>query len=337
MGYHPFNLEQRKVAISASDVFQVLQAHRQQAASVAGSMHWKQINGRQYLYRGYSYGKNQSLGARSPETEKIKQQFEERRKSYKEEDASLLAKVQLHAQYIKANQLNRFPLTGARVLRALQQLMIPHRVVGTNALYIYEMSAGILFQPEHLATEDIDVLFDAQQGIKIVSQLKDESLLSLLQKTDKSFRPLSGSNYEFAASNADGYRVDFITQGEGNLFEHGHFEEMLQKDGLFPVTIDSLKWLTSSPHFSAVVFDSLGMPLQVDSIDPRAFTLYKWHMSQQPDRKAIKRHRDASQAQIMVTVLGNELHHLPKSAAIQKIFPNRVQADSKAKIDQFSL
>jgi len=58
MGYRRLESEQVRVAVNARQLFEQLEQHRLQADSVAGSMHWKTINGREYLYRACSYGKN---------------------------------------------------------------------------------------------------------------------------------------------------------------------------------------------------------------------------------------------------------------------------------------
>lgn len=337
MNYQTLNAEQIKVLTNATQLFESLESHRMQQASISGSMHWKKINNRQYLYRAYSYGKNKSLGVRSVETEKIKQQFDANRKEYKEREASLIEQIKLHAAYIKANQLNHFPITAARVIRVLQQQGLPHRVIGTNALYVYEVVAAVAFQSEIIATEDIDILMDAKQGIKIVSKLKEDTLLSLLQKTDNSFQKLSNSQFEFTAANNKGYQVDFITQGSDLIMESEAFEEMLQQDDLHPVSIDSLKWCISSPHYDAVVFDSKGFPLRVQTIDPRAFVLHKWFVSQQVDRSRAKQHRDALQAEVMARVLKNELSHFGSSPALSKVFPEKLQKQVSDEFDRFSL
>jgi len=300
-------------------------------------MHWKTINQQQYLYRAYSYGKNKSLGARNKETEDLKQQFETSQQAYKAQETSLVGQAKLHAAYIKANQLNHFPITAARVIRALQQKAIPHRVIGTNSLYAYEIIAGVVFQSDITATEDIDILMNTNQGLKIVSRLKQSTLLSLLRKTDKSFKKLSSSPFEFTAVNDKGYQVDFITQGNSSIIKNNTFEEMLQQDDLHPVSTDSLKWYIVSPHFDAVVFDTQGYPLRVETVDPRAFVLHKWLTSQQIDRNNLKRHRDALQAKIMAAVLKNELSHLAPSAALEKVFPSDIQQQAIDDIDQFSL
>lgn len=40
-------------------------------------------------------------------------------------------------------------------------------VIGTNALYAYEMKAGILFESGILATNDFDLLWDARDRLRL--------------------------------------------------------------------------------------------------------------------------------------------------------------------------
>ncbi|WP_346798098.1 GSU2403 family nucleotidyltransferase fold protein [Halomonas sp. Bachu 37] len=337
MSYIPLQLEQARVATNTRQLFEALEDLRAQAQSVAGSMHWKQINGQEYLYRAYSHGKNRSLGPRSPKTEAVKAAFEENKQRYKTREQSLKEQISLHAAYVRANRLNRFPLTAARVIRSLQREGIPFRIVGTNALCVYEARAGVLIEPEHLATADIDVLMDVRQGMRIVAQSKPSGLLSLLQRSDRSFRRLSDASFSFCAANDAGYRVDFITQGGGDELQLNEFERQLEAEDLTPVTIASLKWLVASPRFTAVVFDEKGMPLRIPTVDPRAYVLHKLYVSQRADRDPVKRHRDAAQAQLMATILHRELRELPSTRAVIRAFPHVVRKAAGNELDEFDL
>ena len=111
-------------------------------------MHWKHINGRDYLYRAYSGGRNQSLGPRNAETEATKRQFESGRAEHKTRSASLGERVKIHASYIKANRLNRFPRIGARVVRA------PVDVSGRFDLDVALEDGGPIAISSTLALED---------------------------------------------------------------------------------------------------------------------------------------------------------------------------------------
>lgn len=337
MGYRSLDLEQARVSINARQLFEALEALRDQARQVEGSMHWKRIDGREYLYRGYSRGRNRSLGPRSPEAEALKASFDERKASHKAREDSLKEKLKLHAAYVRANGLHRFPLAAARVIRSLQRQAVPFRIVGTNALYAYEGRAGVMIEPEHLATADVDVLMDARQGVRIATQVKPGGLLSLLKRSDESFQRLSGSTFTFCAVNEAGYRVDFITQGDTDPIHMNDFEQLLDADDLTPVTIESLKWLVASPQFEAVIFDERGMPLRLATVDPRAFVLHKWYISQRSDRDPVKRYRDESQARLIASLLHRELRELPTTRAVSRAFPDLVQQEAGDHLDEFDL
>lgn len=336
MSYLAFQAEQSRVAINATQLFEALEHHRAQERHTQGSMHWKRINGKEYLYRGYTGGKNRSLGPRSPETERIKQSFDDSKANYQTRETALKEQLQLHTAYIRANRLNRFPVTGARVLRALQRKGIPFRVIDTNALYAYEARAGVLIEPEHLATADIDVLMNARQGMRIVAALEGDTLLSVIQSSDRTFAPLSGTPFEFRAANAQGYLVDLITQADSPM-ALSEFERHLESSDLRPVGIGSLKWPIASPHFDAVVFDDRGMPLRLTTVDPRAFVLHKWHVSQQPDREPMKRHRDEAQARLVANLLHRELRELPTTQAVERAFPHLLTVQAKEHLDEFDI
>ncbi|WP_299314418.1 GSU2403 family nucleotidyltransferase fold protein [uncultured Halomonas sp.] len=337
MGYTRLELEQAKVATNAIQLFEALEAHRRDARQVAGSMHWKRIAGREYLYRGYSFGKNRSLGPRSAETESIKASFAARKAAYQARESALKQQLKTHAAYVRANGLNRFPLTAARVIRALQRKDVPFRIIGTNALYAYEARAGVRIEPEHLATSDVDVLMDARQGVRIAAQVNPEGLLALIQRTDKTFQRFADSTFMFCAVNDAGYRVDFITQGGGDTLQMNDFERLLEGQDLTPVTIASLKWLIASPRFAAVVFDERGMPLRLSTVDPRAFVLHKWYVSQRADREPLKRYRDEAQARLVAGLLHLEMRDLPTTRAVARAFPHLLHQGASAELDDFDV
>ncbi len=330
-------LEQVRVLSNAIQVFEALEQHRRDDSRFNGSMHWKHIRGRDYLYRGFTGGRNRSLGRRSAETEALKRRFERGRAAHRERRDALVDQLRIHGGYIKVNRLNRFPRSGARIIRALDKARIPHRVIGTNALYAYETSAGVLFMPHQLATDDIDLLMNAQQSLKIVANLKKRTLLSLVKSTDKSFKRLNESPYEFAAGNARGYRVELVTQGSPDPMQPTAFAELLQQGDLQPVGIDSLKWHVASPRYSEVVFDQQGMPLRLETVDPRAFVLHKWYVSQRDDRNPAKRRRDEAHARAVAIVIASELRHLPAAPAIGKLFPATLIRQAPFDADELSI
>jgi hypothetical protein len=326
--------EQLKVVTNALQLFDIHEQTQDNNRRFQGTMHWKRIGGREYLYRGYSGGKTKSLGPRTGDTETLKKHYESTRAEHLQRKKQLREQLKIHAGYIRVNKLNRFPLTGANIVRSLQKHNIPMRVIGTNALYAYEVSAGILFLPELLSTDDLDFLMDSRQSIQIASALKKRTLLSILRDVDASFARLSDSPYEFAAANNTGYRIDFITQENKDLMHPNEFIKHLQAEDIKPQGIGSLKWLVASPKYGETVFDQRGNPLKIATVDPRAFVIHKFFIGQQEGRKPIKRKKDLSHARAVAKLLENELSHLPPSPAISRLFPREVVEKSPLKKDE---
>ncbi len=321
MFYTEMNAEQRKVLTNATQVFEVMEHVRERDKNFLGTMHWKRISSREYLYRGYSGGRTKSLGRRCTRTEEIKSRYDEARAEHKARRAQLADQLRIHAGYIRINRLNRFPAVAAQVIRSFEKLGTPIKVIGTNALYAYEVLAGILFLPEFLSTDDLDLLMDSRQRLKIVSSLKTKTLLSVLKDADPGFRRITDSPYEFAAANRDGYRVDFITQEGKDIATPNEFYKSLPGDDLKPQGIGSLRWLVSAPSIQEVVFDQKGNPVRLPTVDPRAFAIHKQYVGTVERVRPIKAKKDLQQAQIVAQLLSSELAHMPLSEGILRLFP----------------
>lgn len=236
MTFSKLSSEQAKVAINASQLFETLDNHREDSQSVAGSMHWKRINGKEYLYRAYSHGKNTSLGPRCAEAEDVKAQFSRRKRAYTEREKSLEATLAIHAAYVRVNHLNRFPQLGAQIIRALQRDGVRFQIVGTAALFAYEMRAGALIELASAALSgSLDVVVEGGQHLD-AAYLLDSCDTSFVRKT---FTPNE------TWTNSQGYRVELMSQAE---------------DGP-RVPSDLL----------TMVFDQRGMPLRLSTPDPRAW------------------------------------------------------------------
>lgn len=324
MAYAALSGDAARVVINAAQSFESLQKLRQQESGLKGSMHWKQINGKTYLYRGFTGGKNKCIGPRTEETETLKQKFEQQKQQIKSNIQGLQEQMRIQAGYIKANRLNRFPLAAARMIRALQVHDIPHRVIGTNSLFAYEMAAGVVF----------DVMLDSRQGIKIASTINSQTILSILQKAVPDLTRVTETAHEYSAVSADGYMIDLVTQSL-NPMKPNEFSKLLSKEDLLPVEIESLKWLASAPAFKAVCFDTRGFPVQLETVDPRAFALHKWFVAQQPDRNPLKKQRDRMQAVVVADLVRSQLPHLPLGKGVERIFPADV-LQMKNDMDQFS-
>src|SRR5215468_9552507 len=89
--------------------------------------------------------------------------------------------------------LGRMPSIGARIVRACdEQGLLGEQltVIGTNAMFAYEVQAGVQLESGLIATGDIDLLYDARRRLSLaVTGLATAGLIGLLKKVDESFAP----------------------------------------------------------------------------------------------------------------------------------------------------
>jgi hypothetical protein len=296
------------------DAEQVYEAYRAAVAErhqrFRGSLSWKRVSGREYLYRkvGESW---KSLGPRTPETSLAHDRFHAGRAAGDERIRELDARIKELARVNRALRLGRVPLTAARVLRRLDRqglLGSAVSVVGTHALFAYERLAGAHFHPSQVTTADIDLLFDARDRLALAAPaVREEGLAGLLRAVDDSFRPLAPGS--FRAANRAGFMVDLITPMPAAPSQAAAKQIGSGAEELTAAEIDGLSWLQNSPQLSQIVLDERGYPLTLQVPDPRAFALHKIWVSERPDRDRAKARRDRAQAEAIAALV---IHHLPQ-------------------------
>ena len=288
------SLEQRRQLIDVQQRFEAWRtAERSFQDGNKGSMTWKRVGGRQYLYRIVDRYTQKSLGPRTAETEQLKQDYMASRTANRSRITKLRKALEQSAPINRAMGLARVPRAAARILRALDQARLLGDglfVIGTHALYAYEARSGLMFQPELLATTDIDLLADVRSRLVLAIEDKKRSgILAALHKADPSFT-VQGDL--FRAVNDDGYFVDIIRPMAKDEIVSDEYD----LGGIVPAGIDGLQWLVSSPRFEASAIAEDGIPVWMSCIDPRAFALHKRWVAQQATRDPLKRRRDAAQA-----------------------------------------
>ncbi len=319
MEIQELNNDQRREAVNSRQRYDAWRSARAKLDQFKGSMVWTSDKGGQYLVRSAYDPKSglrrqKSLGPRSPKTEKLKAQFEDGRQSTKGRLAELEELLDRQASINRAVGLGRMPLIAAKIVRALDAsgfLGKGIRIVGTNAIYAYEATAGVLVEAGLTSTEDIDLLFDARQQIGLAASmpLSERNLMRILRRIDRSFERDQNT---FRAVNRDGYLVDLIKPAAVPPWKDeadnvsGDAGEDLAAAG-----IEGLDWLQNCPPFEAVAIDERGMPLRLAVPDPRAFAIHKLWVSERPDRSALKRQRDREQAQAVGQIVARHLTHLP--------------------------
>lgn len=281
--------------------------------SFGGSMNWKTVGDRRYLYRKHKGKDWVSLGRESEATISVHAAFHGRRTELKQRVAALDERVRDMARVGRAMRLGRVSRIAARILRRIDKAgVLGHglSVAGTHALYAYERLAGVHYDGDVLATRDVDLLYDARGGLDLVaSGLGEQGLIGLLRAADASFSPTEVGS--FRAVNDTGFMVDLITPTGTNPATRRvrrTLAEGLPED-LAAVEIAGLTWLENAPSVTATVLDEAGYPLLIVAPDPRVFVCHKAWLATRDDRDPAKRRRDEAQAAAVARTIATYLPH----------------------------
>jgi hypothetical protein len=302
----------------------------------AGSMRWGKRNGKEYLLQ--KVGKTErSLGFRSKETEAAYEAFLRGRSENSDRLAGLSERLDKLAPVNVAMGLGRMPSIGARIVRACdEQGLLGEQliVIGKNAMFAYEVQAGVQIESGLIASGDIHLLYDARRRLSLaVTGLATAGLIGLLKKVDESFAPARPR--AFRAANRDGYLVDLIRPEAKDVFRDklpaalSDLPEDLEGAAIF-----GLGWLINSPRLEAVAVDERGYPVRLVAIDPRAFALHKAWVSDREDREPLKAVRPGTSAKAAANIAtrylnnsfdGPNLSALPN--ALRELAPKLIEAD----------
>ena len=182
-------------------------------------------------------------------------------------------------------------------------------MVGTHALYAYETAAGVRIVPGALATQDVDLLWDARKRVQFVIDLEKDagSVLAVLKRADPSFRRKSDEGQNESAVNDKGFEVDFIRR-EAEEGDPHPFQFSADEEALWPVRAKRASVLTQSPQFAHPVISATGRLATMRTVDPRTFVAFKrWMAEHAQNREPLKRRRDLLQAQIVQELLDEGL------------------------------
>ena len=316
--YREINSEQRRIYVDVVQTYQALEEARLQAQHYKGYMTWKKANGKEYLFKGRAgaRGLGKSLGPHSADTQAQYNAFYAGKEATKERVKSLQEQVELKSKYALANRLNRLPKEATQVCRALGRSGCKYAVVGSNALYAYEVLAGIQFNSEIVATGDLDILLDTREKLKVSIDENSPQFIKILQKADKSF--IVSKRQGFRAINNKGYMVDLITAAKRPIHLPNEFAKTLEGD-LDIAEIEKLEWLISAPRLESFPIGYDGVPVRLTVPDPRAFAVHKYYVSKQRNRDPVKKQRDELQARMIFNIVS---HYLPAYSFTKKALRN---------------
>ncbi|TPM26978.1 hypothetical protein FJ958_19125 [Mesorhizobium sp. B2-3-5] len=331
MEFQRLNGDQGRELINTQQRFQTFLEARRRSFGYRGSMIFAVRNGAEYLLRDYYDPKSgvkrqRSLGRRDEHTEKMFSEF-----SKGKEEAARQLKVateilRRQAAVNRALEMGRVPEIGAKIIRALDGADLLGKgltVVGTNALFAYEASAGVRFPSDITTTEDIDLLFDARVHMRLAADedAPERTLLGILKKVDRSFRR---SDRVFQAINGEGYLVDLIKPMRDPPWTVEASSVSGESSDLEAVQIAGLAWHENAPQFEAVALDARGFPVRIIAPDPRAYVVHKQWLSERPDRNILKRDRDAAQARWVAALIVAYMPNLPFDSEMLRSFPKSV-------------
>ena len=294
--------------IDAVAVFEALEEALDEAAQVRGGMYWHAgpppSPDAKYLVRTTPAGAETSLGPRTAELDAIYARFTQRKRESTERVSGLQAALLQQQRLNRALRVGRVdPLVVALLSRLASTKLSEHfRVVGTHALYAYEAAAGVRLDAEALATRDIDLLWDTRKRIIFSTQLArvDSSMLGVLKKVDATFRIRKSQKY--TAVNKDGFEVDIIRRERAG--DDPHPIKLSDEDEDFwVVQARRANVLLESPAYSAVIVASNGSMARMNTVHPATFVAFKRWLSTQAERDAMKRRRDALQADAVQELL----------------------------------
>ncbi len=321
--YMSLTNSQAKSVIDSEMKFAALRDARVQMLDYVGSMHWKKISNRDYLYRTHDRkGNGRSLGPKSPETEAILKAFAIRKTELSDRVASLTAELETQARVNAAYRAGHVPNPVADICIELDGAgLLDHSitVIGTNSMHVYEAMAGVRFPDGIMSTVDLDLLWNHNKKLSLATNqsIGQEGLIGLLKRADKTFEIMGNQNFRAVANG--GYMVDLIRQmpdppwaDEPDRFFEGD---------LVATDIWNMKWLLGAPRVVQTVLAQNGRPFRMSAPDPRAFAMFKLWLSQADDREPIKKERDLQQARAVIALIEERLPHLSRAWPSLKSFP----------------
>lgn len=324
---HELNNQQTRQLIDCEQIYASYRAAVTELATrFAGSVSWKQVSGRRYLYRKR---RNQwvSLGPESEDTHATYRQFMDGRAALRIRRDTLNQRLQDMAPVNRALKLGRVPITSARLLRRMDRAgLLGHgiKVAGTHALYAYERMGGVQFGEEAVTTMDIDLLYDSRVKLKLVSgELSRDGIMGMLKQQDATFR-LTERN-SFRAVNNDGFMVDLIMR-PAKAASSTRSRVGDDAEDLSAVEIEGLQWLENAPAISQIVMDERGFPLTVTVPDPRVFLCHKAWIARRDDRDPLKKRRDMHQARSIAEMLAIRIPSLTFDDPALSALPTHIMA-----------
>ena len=293
--------------------------------SVRGSMRWRQLRGKNTLLQISPRGAQKVIGRDDAQGQAIFKNFMERKTSVEARYRDLSQALNEQRRMNKALQVGRVPVVVVNILNALREAGLSEHIltVGTHALFAYEAASGVRIRQAAMATQDVDLFFDARQHISFFSKMQKDgqSLIEILKKADPTFEVMQDQKQ--TAVNSKGFEVDVLRRVARDGDPHplrmspkqGGIQNNFQ-DELWAVQIPTTELIESAQHFDQTVVATTGAMATLRTIDPVSFATLKRKIASDPQRSPLKRPKDLLQAAIVESLVAQFLPQwVPKTTA----------------------
>lgn len=231
-------------------------------AALAGGMAWKTVKGREYLVH-YRYDpltgskRFTSRGLRSPETERLLEQFKRRRLAVDAEMEVLEQQADLMAKVAKVSELGRMPTRAGDVLRSLWAEGLAGEglfVVGGAAMFAFEADAFAMFDDDLVSIQGLDLVIDSSSRI--------EEALTAVRRIEKRFAHAGDRRLEMP----DGFYVEILSRD-------GLQDRFDALDGLDGAQSEAVDWALRCEPWDALCVARDGSSVPMAVCDPRSFSI----------------------------------------------------------------
>lgn len=195
------------------------------------------------------------------------------------------------------------PEVAGRILQVLSDVGVFRMrtcLVGTIAYQTYGAMLGVRLPHPSLQTQDLDIAQFTAVSLAIGEDERTPSLLEILQKADASFHAIPHirkSEATVAYRNADGFRVDVLTENRGPERET---PAALPAIGTHAQPLRFMDFLIHDDMRAAVLYDA-GILVNVPS--PERYALHKLIIAQRRQANPAKINKDIEQAGALLSAL----------------------------------
>ena len=326
MNFSEMDGDTRRILIDTTQVYEAFLQTLEDARRYRGGMRWKKTAGKDYLFRTWGRrGYGRGLGPRSPETEEIFAQFHGGKKAIEQRKDALQKQIVRQARFCIATGVNRVPKITANIIRLLDNAGVMGHgltILGTNAIFAYEVACGVLARSSLLATGDIDLLFDSRAKLRMVGQIDTAGLIGILRKVDRSFEIQARGH--FRAVNQAGFVVEMVKPVPIPPQKIERQTLSGASDDLVAAEMEGFLWLQNAPKFVRIAISEDGFPVRMHVPDPRFFALNKLWVGELSSRNPLKRSRDREQAEMVIQLAEGYLNLSFDDPAL-RVFPQKIR------------